>query len=224
MHRSLCGPDERLRVGEWSDACNADWSSGHVRGYAKRIDQPVVRGARSHERFDVLFQRHVAGIASYCRWRSGSLSDAEDAVADVFLIAWRRLEDVPTGDQARPWLYATARRVLANQARANRRSRRLSEKLGNQPCATGADDDPRIGRVKDALAALDPRDRELLLLVEWEGLTPGEVAAVLHRPPVGVRVCLHRARQRFRAAYEAQTASTGSRQLPVAPLTSGCER
>jgi RNA polymerase sigma-70 factor (ECF subfamily) len=188
------------------------------------MDEAVVTGARSHERFHVLFQRHVAGIASYCRWRSGSLADAEDAVAEVFLIAWRRFEDVPTGDDARPWLYTTARRVLANQARANRRRRRLSEKLGDEPSATGVDHDPGVGRVKAALAALDPHERELLLLIEWEGLTPVEVAAVLHRPPVGVRVRLHRARQRFRAAYEAQTASADSRQLPVSPLASGCER
>lgn len=180
-------------------------------------------GVRSHEMFDVLFQRHVAGIASYCRWRSGSLADAEDAVAEVFLIAWRRFENVPAGDDARPWLYATARRVLANQARANRRRRRLSEKLSDQP-ATGVDQQTGTGRVEEALAVLDPQERELLLLVEWEGLTPSEVAAVLHRPPVAVRVRLHRARLRFRAAYEAQTASRDSLQLPISPVPSGCDR
>jgi hypothetical protein len=54
-------------------------------------------------------------------------------VAEVFLIAWRRLDDVPFGNEARPWLFATARRVLANQGRANARRRRLSEKLSVQP-------------------------------------------------------------------------------------------
>jgi len=155
-------------------------------------------------RFDSLFQRHVAGVASYCRWRSHSLADAEDAVAEVFLIAWRRFDAVPAGDAARPWLYATARRVLANQARANNRRRSLSEKLHAERPPASADEDPRVVRVHEALAALDPHDRELLLLVEWEGLAPAEVAAVLHRPAVAVRVRLHRARARFRAAYEAQ--------------------
>src|SRR5579862_5304806 len=60
--------------------------------------------------FEALFRKHIAGIASYCRWRSPTTSEAEDAVAEVFLVAWRRLDDVPGGEAARPWLYATARR------------------------------------------------------------------------------------------------------------------
>jgi RNA polymerase sigma-70 factor (ECF subfamily) len=185
-------------------------------------DETAVTSGRRRQRFDALFQRHVAGVASYCRWRSRSLVDAEDAVADVFLIAWRRLDDVPAGDEARPWLYATARRVLANQARANTRRRRLNEKLRAEPPANGTDEDTRIGGVHEALTALDPHDRELLLLVEWEGLTPAEAAAVLHRPPVAVRVRLHRARGRFRAAYQAQTAQKTA-QPPISPLLSRFE-
>jgi len=177
----------------------------------------------SPQRFDVFFQRHVTGIASYCRWRSRSLADAEDAVAEVFLIAWRRFDDLPAGDDARPWLYATARRVLANQARANARRRRLNEKLSAEPPATGAHEDPRAGRVHEALVALDPHDRELLLLVEWEGLTPTEVATVVRRPAVTVRVRLHRARRRFRAAYEAQTAGAEMGPGSVSPLLTRCE-
>jgi RNA polymerase sigma-70 factor, ECF subfamily len=190
--------------------------------YAQPEDETFVTRAGGRHRFDALFQQHVAGIASYCRWRSCSFADAEDAVAEVFLIAWRRFEDVPIGDDARPWLYATARRVLANQARANARRRRLNERLSAQPVTTGAGHGPLVARVQDALAALDPHDREVLLLVEWEGLTPTEVAAVLHRPPVAVRVRLHRARRRFRDAYEAQTVA-GRAHASISPLLRRCE-
>lgn len=41
--------------------------------------------------------------------------DAADAVAETFLVAWRRLPEVPSGEEARPWLYGVARRTLANQ-------------------------------------------------------------------------------------------------------------
>jgi len=181
----------------------------------------VTRGQRS-QRFDVFFQRHMAGIASYCRWRSCSLADAEDAVAEVFLIAWRRFDDLPAGESARPWLYATARRVLANQARASARRRRLNERLGAERIAIAVDDDPRIARAQDALATLDPHDRELLLLIEWEGLTPVEVAEVLRRPPVTVLVRLHRARHRLRAAYETQTSIELTR-TGIPPLATRCE-
>jgi DNA-directed RNA polymerase specialized sigma24 family protein len=95
-------------------------------------------------RFDALFQEHVAGIASYCGWRSRTAGDGEDAVAEVFLIAWRRLDDVPDGDQTRPWLYAVARRVLANQARADARRVRLNAELEAQPFRLGTEEDPRV--------------------------------------------------------------------------------
>ena len=57
-------------------------------------------------RFDALFAAHREDIVSYCTWRTRSPSDAHDAAADVFLTAWRRLEELPDGDAARIWLYA----------------------------------------------------------------------------------------------------------------------
>jgi RNA polymerase sigma-70 factor (ECF subfamily) len=159
-------------------------------------------------RFEALFDQNIADVASYCHWRAGSPSDAQDAVSEVFLIAWRRIDDVPRGGEARPWLYATARRVLANRARANARRMRLHEKLGAQPqAAPSGEDDPLAAQVEHALSALGPLEREVLLLAEREGLTAAEIAAVVHRPAVTVRGRLHRARRRFRAAFEASTPS-----------------
>src|SRR6516225_10223013 len=136
-------------------------------------------GNVARERFEALFREHVAGIASYCRWCLRSRGDAEDAVAEVFLIAWRRLDDVPSGDASRPWLYATARRVVANAARADARRSRLNEKLNGQPAAIEqGDEDPLAGQVHEALAALTPRDRELLFLSECEGLTAAEIGTI----------------------------------------------
>lgn len=159
---------------------------------------------RREQCFDAMFREHVAGVASYCRWRSDSPCDGQDAVGEVFLIAWRRLDQVPQGEEARPWLYATARRVMANQARGNARRSRLRERLRVQPAEGAGEEDPHAGRVREALAALGPRDRETLLLAEWEGLTPAEIAVVVQRPAVAVRSRLHRARRRFRAAFESQ--------------------
>ena len=181
-------------------------------------------------RFDALFREHVAGVASFCRWRSHSHSDADDAVAEVFWIAWRRLDDVPVGAAARAWLYATARRVMANQARANTRRSKLIEKLGAQAAAAAGDftlasaDDPLNSRVQDVLVALSPRDREILLLAEWEGLTPAEIAGVIHAPAVTVRVRLHRARRRFRAVFESRMmAASASAHASVSPRLDRCE-
>lgn len=175
-------------------------------------------------RFDALFREHLSAIASYCRWRSQPNGDDEDVVAEVFLIAWRRLDEVPEGEDGRAWLYAAARRVMANQARGSARRDRLKEKLSAQPVAVEVDRDQLGGPVQRALAALASRDREVLLLTEWEGLTPAEIAKVMRCPAVTVRGRLHRARRRFRAAFERQEDYPGvAEQARVSPVLGRCE-
>ena len=158
------------------------------------------------QRFDALFAAHGADVLAFCSWRAASASDAQDAAADVFLTAWRRLDEVPDGDAARTWLYATARRVIANQRRSRRRRDALHERLALEtvpvPQAAPPQDDEPDSRVHEALRTLAPRDREVLLLAEWEGLSAAEIATVLGCLTVTARGRLHRARSRFRAAFE----------------------
>ena len=176
---------------------------------------------KRRDRFDALFKENVAGIASYCGWRSRVPGDEQDAVAEVFTTAWRRLDDVPEGEAARSWLYATARRVMANQARSQDRRTRLNEKLS---VVSDADEtggyyagDPVAELVHDVLRRLEPRDRELLLLAEWEELSPAEIAKVLRCPAVTARGRLHRARRRFRKAYDAARSPNASTSVVVEP-------
>jgi RNA polymerase sigma-70 factor (ECF subfamily) len=131
-------------------------------------------------RFDALFAAHSSDVVAYCGWRATSTSDAQDAVAEVFLIAWRRFDELPEGDGARVWLYATARRVLANQRRSSRRREALRERLEREPPAHVRDPlDAEATLVREALMRLGQRDREVLLLSVWEGLAPAEIAEVL---------------------------------------------
>jgi len=153
-------------------------------------------------RFDRLFESHNVEIVAYCRSRAGSASDAQDAAAEVFLTAWRRVDDVPEGDAALAWLYATARRVLANQRRSARRSAALAERLALTPPPQRPPVDAEDSLVHEALRKLNPIDREVLLLSEWEGLSPAQIASVLRCPKVTARGRLHRARRRFRSAFQ----------------------
>jgi RNA polymerase sigma factor (sigma-70 family) len=158
------------------------------------------------QRFDELFAAYSPNIVAYCGWRADSASDAQDAVAEVFLTAWRRLDELPEGDAARVWLYATARRVLANQRRSTRRREALRERLAREPAPVASESPVPAGEealVRAALMRLDPRDREVLLLAEWEDLAPAEIAEVLGCLAVTARGRLHRARRRFRSAFEA---------------------
>jgi RNA polymerase sigma factor (sigma-70 family) len=164
----------------------------------------VMEGDERRRRFDELFASYSSDIVAYCGWRAGSPSDAQDAVAEVFLTAWRRFDDLPEGDAARVWLYATARRVIANQRRSNRRRVALLERLTHEAAAAqelhSLDREETV--VHEALRRLGPRDREVLLLAEWEGLSPAQIATVLGCLTVTARGRLHRARRRFRTAFE----------------------
>ena len=137
------------------------------------------------ERFERCFERNYADIARYCARRTASPEDAEDAATEVFATAWRRLSDMPREPDERLWLFGIARRVLANAHRAQRRRAHLALRLSADPPpapAPPASAGSEAATIARALAAVPARDRELLLLAGWEGLTPAEIARVLKRP------------------------------------------
>ncbi|MDT0276130.1 RNA polymerase sigma factor [Blastococcus goldschmidtiae] len=153
------------------------------------------------------YRTNGSAVLGYALRRTASREDALDVVAETFATAWRRRDDVPVdADEIRPWLFGIARRCLANTVRGTRRAARLGERLAAAFGETGAcipdpagrhDED---GRLHEALELLTPDDRELMTLIAWESLTPAEAAEVLGIPAGTVRVRLHRARTRLRAA------------------------
>jgi RNA polymerase sigma-70 factor (ECF subfamily) len=163
--------------------------------------EPVIGREQAELRFERLYAQHGRAVLAYAV-RRASVDDAADIVAETFLVAWRRLDDVPVED-ARLWLYGVARRVLANQQRSERRRQRLADRLRQElPAVLEAVPalDAQAGAVEAALAQLGPEDREVLRLSAWEELMPVEIATVLGVSPVAVRSRLHRARRRLRSA------------------------
>ena len=122
-------------------------------------------------RFEQLYRAHAAAVWGYAARRTGSDAVADEIVSDVFLVVWRRLEDVP--DRPVPWLLAIARRALANRHRSQRRAAALTDRLASlrRPASDFASDTG--DRLIDALSTLPAADRELLMLVAWEGLEVG---------------------------------------------------
>lgn len=175
-------------------------------------------GASEVEWFDRLFVAHYADLYRFAVRRTTSRPDAEDLVAEVFAVAWRRLEDLPVGNETRLWLFGTARLILQNQWRTKRRQRHLYERLRRavsedsnaQPA--GAVDNTEIG---DAMSRLPDRDREVLLLAAWEGLSSQEIAAVLDVAPETARKRLQRARNRLRKILQSDDGATGSATFAV---------
>jgi RNA polymerase sigma factor (sigma-70 family) len=157
----------------------------------------------AEDSFRALYATHGRAILAYAVRRTRDPQDAADVLAETFLVAWRRIADIPAGDDARLWLYGVARRTLANQARAERRRERLAERLRHElPAAVAAVSAPTAGTdsaVLNALGELEEGDREILLLAGWERLEAGEIAAVLGITGVAARARLLRARRRLRA-------------------------
>jgi RNA polymerase sigma-70 factor (ECF subfamily) len=152
----------------------------------------------AHERLERLYDDHGAAVLAFARRRT-TAALADEVLSETFLVAWRRLADVPGGAE-RPWLLAVARRVLANQRRGQRRRDALGERLDLHEDRRDlvADDDPGPD-VHGALAALPERQREVVRLVFWDDLTPAEAATVLGTTSLAVRARLHRALRTLRA-------------------------
>jgi RNA polymerase sigma-70 factor (ECF subfamily) len=166
-------------------------------------------------RFGRLYREQGRAVLAYALRRVDDPEDAADVVAETFLVAWRRLEEVPAGATERLWLYAVARRVIANARRAGGRRTRLAERLAEAlriELATHSKSDGEATEVLGAMAELSDEDRELLLLVSWEELSPGEAARVLGISSLAARSRLHRARRRLRALIEGRQSARSRNQ------------
>ncbi len=163
--------------------------------------------AEAEARFSRLYEENWQDLLDYARRRAATAEDAADLVAETFLVAWRRLGNVPPGARTRLWLFGVARRLLANQRRGELRRDRLADRLRGELATAVANDaapDPD-GAVVCALERLEEKDREILLLAGCEELAPAEIATVLGISPVAARSRLHRARRRFIRELEADS-------------------
>jgi RNA polymerase sigma factor (sigma-70 family) len=150
------------------------------------------------KRFDEIYEAYYPAVLRYVMRRTDLPDHAADVIAETFTTAWRRLETVPEGDEARLWLYAVARRVLANHHRGEARRTALAVRLRTELTVWSdsvVDEDPNA--VREAFQRLRRDDRELLLLIGWEGLDMAEVATVLGCSRPVARLRLHRARKRL---------------------------
>src|ERR1039458_5760986 len=167
--------------------------------------------------FERLFAAHYWAVRSYVLRRAPSAA-VEDVVAETFLVAWRRPDAVR--DDPLPWLFGVARRVLANQPRADRRRGALTarlQSLAGRPTLGWEPPAEMSAGLAAAMAELSAREREALLLVAWEGLDPGRAARAAGCSPAAFRVRLHRARRRV-ADHLAQS-SDSPPQSPIAEGT-----
>ncbi len=151
-----------------------------------RDDDLLVRIARGDRvAFDVLYQRYVRSVFGLALRKLGDRTRAEDAVQDVFAAVWRSAGSYkPDRGPAAPWLYAVARNAVTDRLRARVDTPaevpdRPSLEAGPAERAEEADVSFRVHR---ALEELPEREREVVELAYWSGLSQSEVAEFLHIP------------------------------------------
>ena len=172
-----------------------------------------------------LYERHARAVQSFCLWRGGDPSAAEDAVSVVFLEVWRRREAMAlTERSARPLLLGVALNVLRNGWRSKRRHDAALVRLNNargvpteeaEASIERIDARARVKEMQARLRDLPRKDLDVLSLVAWGDLTYEETARTLGIPVGTVRSRLSRARRKLGedqdvvASLRAPAAATG---------------
>lgn len=160
------------------------------------------------ERFMTVYDRHFRAVLRYALARV-SPEQAKDAAAETFLIAWRRLSELPAEPTA--WLFGVARKVIAGQLRTDARQCALKGRLAGVSAGLGEPADPadraaERDSARLALARLGEQDHEVLMMAAWDGFPPGVAAEVLGISKAAYLTRLHRARQRLAAELTEQDA------------------
>lgn len=139
---------------------------------------------RTDQRFHEIFEANFDAVQAYC-FRRLPLEEAGDAVSEVFLVAWRRIDEMPTDGTARLWLFGVARNVVRNMGRSSRRRLRAIARAGGLAPTHPTDPETQVvaaSEHREIMAAfhrLNPADQEILQLRLWEELSVAETATIL---------------------------------------------
>lgn len=175
---------------------------------ASRLGDASSAAARRN-RFRALYDEVYDDLWRYVQRRSVNETEAHDTLSDVFLVAWRRFDDMPTGDEARPWLFGVARNQLRSGWRRRERNSAIIDRIADELVASpnqGTSLDPveptEAASLLEAMKRLRASDQEIIRLVAWEELSHREIATVLGCSENAVAIRLHRARARLTRALE----------------------
>jgi RNA polymerase sigma-70 factor (ECF subfamily) len=160
----------------------------------------------ARERLDTLYRAHARAVYRCARTRLGP-EDAEDVVCEVFVVAWRRIGEVPEHELG--WLLRVTRNVMANHLRAGSRRAALARRVAvASPGALPDHAGDVVGRdaVQRVVGRLSERDQEVVRLLLGEGLSIPELATALGCRPNTASVRARRAKARLARAYEEEAA------------------
>ena len=177
--------------------------------------------SEQQRRFERLYEEHRVQVLAYCLRRTRA-ADAADTCAETFLVAWRRIDDIPPPPDTLRYLYGIAGRVLSNQLRGLHRRGRLDAKLANLGVAPPADpavlivQSSRDQEVVAAVRKLQPKDREIVMLYAWEDLPRGAIAEMMGMTRAAIDQRIHRSYQRLARILEPTLETRAINSPPIA--------
>ena len=167
-------------------------------------DSPEFR----RERFRILYNDLYDDLWRYIQRRSINTEEARDTLSEVFLVAWRRLEDIPAGKEARLWLFGVARNLVKTSWRKRKRSGDLVVRIGSEMSTRGTTDEELdnsgVLKIVKALQFLSENDQEILRLLAWEDLSHKEISVVLGCSENAVAIRIRRARVRLMKVLQSE--------------------
>ncbi len=177
-----------------------------MQGVTPPTDADLLRvSRRDPDAFGILYERHARGGAAFLARRVGG-PVAEDLLAEVFTAGFAaRMRVVPHGSgSALPWLYGIAHNVVRTHLRRRPGSAvvELHQSVDWDAVDDRIDAGARRAELRAALSSLSHGERDLLLLVAWEGLSPAEAGRALGLTPTAARSRLHRARMRAQSSLD----------------------
>ncbi len=167
-------------------------------------DSPEFR----RERFRILYNDLYDDLWRYVQRRSINTEEARDTLSEVFLVAWRRLEDIPAGNEARLWLFGVARNLVKTSWRKRKRSGDLLIRIGSEMSTRVTTDEELdnsgVLKIVKALQFLSENDQEILRLLAWENLSHKEISVVIGCSENAVAIRIRRARVRLMKVLQSE--------------------
>lgn len=163
---------------------------------------------RGAETFTELYQRTHVDVLAFLLRRCPTAEDAADCLAETYLVAWQKREQMPSDNEARAWLFGVARNVMRRGNELRGRTAATADALAAElkraeavcPPLDPAEPDPVIAAIRQ----LPELEQEIITMLVWDDLAPREVAAILGLTPNVVRVRAHRARAKLKTALANQ--------------------
>lgn len=158
------------------------------------------------DEFEELLEKERLSAERYVRFRLSTKSDADDVLQEVYLTACQKFSQLKNKDSFKAWLISIAKNKCSDHFRKKAENQEIPiDELSERELADGRHGVSADSLVKETVAMLGDKDKQILYLYYWKELSQNEIAKRLNIPLGTVKSRLHTARQNFKVKYPYHT-------------------